>query len=318
MKAAIITSPGAQPRYGDFAEPAAGEGEIVVTVKAAPISPIVRVRAAQADIGDAGVVAGIDGVGTMPDGRRVYFLFPKAPFGALAERTLVPAALTVPVPDGLDDPAAAAVATSGLASWVALTRRAPMVAGQTVLVTGANGAAGRIALDIARHLGAGHTIAVARSAAKLQGLSADTGIALDAPDADRALKAVFDDGVDIVLDFVWGETAGRLIGAATAGRGSPGGEARTRYLVLGTSGGLTVPLSGYGFQSSGIELLGSGIGSVPVRDYLAAAGELLGAAVSTALSPRYDVARLCDIASIWGRSGERRYVLLPDHEVPGR
>lgn len=315
MKAAIITPPGAVPELGEFAEPHAAEGEVVVSVTAAPISPIVRLRAAQAQGGDASIVAGIDGVGTTPDGRRVYFLFPKAPFGALAERTLVPAALTVPVPGRVDDPTAAALATSGLASWVALTRRAPMVAGQTVLVAGANGAAGRIALEIARHLGAGRTIAVTRSAAKLERLSADTGIALDGPDADRDLKTVFDAGVDIVLDFVWGETAGRLISAATTGRGSPNGEHRMRYLVLGTSGGATVPLSGYGLQSSGLELLGSGIGSVQVRDYLAAAGDLLGAAATGALSPRYEVARLSDIVSIWGQSADRRFVVRPDDKA---
>ena len=246
MKAAIITSPEAGPRYGDFKDPEAAGGEAVLSVTAAPISPIVRARASMKPAsGDGnGFVAGVDGVGRDASGRRVYFLFPKAPFGALAERTLVQAAMTVPLPDGLSDTRAAAVATAGLASWVALIRRVPIGAGQTVLVTGANGAAGRLALDVARHLGAGRTIAVVRAADKLEGLSADTGIALDAPNADTTLKAAFDAGVDIVLDFVWGPVAQRLLTAAMAGRGSPAGGPSRTYLVLGTLGGATVPLSG--------------------------------------------------------------------------
>ncbi|WP_420963782.1 zinc-binding alcohol dehydrogenase family protein [Brucella sp. IR073] len=259
-----------------------------------------------------GFVAGVDGVGKDASGRRVYFLFPKAPFGALAERTLVPATMTVPLPDGLSDTRAAAVATAGLASWVALTRRVPIRAGQTVLVTGANGAAGRLALNVARHLGAGRTIAVVRSADKLEGLAADTGIALDAPDADTVLKATFDARVDIVLDFVWGSVAERVLTAAMAGRGSPTGEPRRIYMVLGTLGGATVPLSGYGLQSSGLDILGSGIGSVPVRDYLASAGELMAAAQEAGWAPPCEVMPLADIASVWKRSSDVRYIMRPD------
>ena len=314
MKAAIITSPEAVPRYADFREPEAGDGEAVISVTAAPISPIVRARAAMKPVSDDGYgfVAGVDGVGRDASGRRVYFLFPKAPFGALAERTLVPAAMTVPVPDGLSDTRAAAVATAGLASWVALTRRVPIRAGQTVLVTGANGAAGSMALKIAHHLGAGRTIAVVRSADKLDGLAADTGIALDARDADTALKAAFDAGVDIVLDFVWGAVAERVLAAATAGRGSPAGEPGCTYMVLGTLGGATVPLSGYGLQSSGLDILGSGIGSVPVRDYLAGAGELMAEAQKAGWTLPFKVVPLADIASVWRRSGEVRYIVHPE------
>lgn len=314
MKAAIITSSEAGPRYGDFRDPEAGDGEAIISVTAAPISPIVRARAAMKPAsGDAnGFVAGIDGVGKDASGRRVYFLFPKPPFGALAERTLVPAAMTVPIPGGLSDTSAAAIITAGLASWVALTRRAPIGAGQTVLVTGANGAAGRLALEVARHLGAGRTIAVTRSADKLDGLPADTGIALDAPDADSVLKAAFDAGVDIVLDFVWGPVAERVLTAAMTGRGSPAGEPRCTYLVMGTLGGATVPLSGYGLQSSGLDILGSGIGSASVRHYLTSADELMAAAQQAGWTPPCEVVPLTDIASVWERSSDVRYIIRPD------
>lgn len=312
MKAAIITRTGSAPVYGDTAEPEAKEGEIVINVTAAPISPVVRLRAsAPVSPEGTGLAIGVDGVGTNTFGERVYFLFPKQPFGSLAERTLVPASMTVPVPDGLSDTAAAAMATAGLASWVALTRRVPIEPGQTVLVTGANGAAGHLALQIARHHGAGRTIAVVRTATGLEGLPADQGIALDAADADDVLKDAFREGVDIVLDFAWGGVAERIFAAATTGRGAPTGEPRLRYAVIGTIAGQTVPLAGYGLQSSGIEIVGSGIGSVPGRDYLAACAELLNAAQAAGFSVPHEVRPLSEIGDIWDLAATHRYVIRP-------
>jgi threonine dehydrogenase-like Zn-dependent dehydrogenase len=174
-----------------------------------------------------------------------------------------------------------------------------------------------MALNVARHLGAGRTVAVVRAGDRVEGVAADTVIALDAADADDRLKGVFDGGVDIVLDFVWGSVADRLLAAATAGRGSPAGEPRRRYVVLGVRAGATVPLSGYGLQSSGLEILGSGIGSVPASDYLAAAGELLNAARQARFAPRYVLRPLSDIESVWERSGDVRYVIQPARDAEG-
>ncbi|WP_115717756.1 quinone oxidoreductase family protein [Gallaecimonas mangrovi] len=313
MKAARITATGTAPVYGDAAEPTAGEGEAVITVTAAPISPIVRLRAAAPVPAESGVLfVGLDGVGTNGNGQRVYFLFPKPPFGALAEKTLVPAAMTVPVPDGLGDAEAAAIATAGMSSWAALTRRVPIKAGQTVLVTAANGAAGRLALQVARHLGAGRVIAVTRSTSALAGLSADQGIALEAEGADAALQEAFRAGVDIVLDYAWGAVAERIIAAVSTARGAPMGEPRLRYAIIGASAGQTAPLAAYAFQSSKIELIGSGIGSVAVRDYLAACAELLGAAEEAGFEAPHEIHALSEIGEIWEQAAQRRIILRPD------
>jgi NADPH:quinone reductase-like Zn-dependent oxidoreductase len=236
MQAAVVNSFGVPPSFQDFREPEAGDGEAVVTVHAAALSPIVKALASgrhYASGASAGFVPGVDGVGTDGTGRRVYFLFPKAPFGSMAEKSLVASQMTVPVPDNLSSECAVAVATAGLASWIALSRRARLQSGETVLVIGATGSAGSMALQTARYFGASKVIAVGRDEAKLMRLDADVKIALK-DDADNALRAQFDQGVDVVLDFVWGEPAVRVLRAATKDRGSRTGEPRLRYVQLGT------------------------------------------------------------------------------------
>ncbi|MEY4544367.1 MAG: hypothetical protein RL685_562, partial [Pseudomonadota bacterium] len=276
MKAAIVSMLGRPPSYGDFPEPEPGEGEAVITVHAAPLSPIVK-RLVEGrhytSEGSAGFVPGVDGVGTDPAGRRVYFLFPRAPFGAMAERALALASNLAPVPQELSSEQAAAIANAGLASWIALSRRAPLQRGDTVLVNGATGAAGGLAIQTARHFGAGKVIAVGRDRAKLERLEADVRIALADPDAERSLRQQFEQGIQVVLDFLWGEPAVRVLRAATTGRGSRLGEPRLRYVQLGTVAGDELPLRGDSLRSSGLELIGSGIGSVALQELVAGAGE---------------------------------------------
>jgi NADPH:quinone reductase-like Zn-dependent oxidoreductase len=225
----------------------------------------------------AGFAPGVDGVGRDGEGRRVYFLFPRSPFGSLAERSVVQHAMTVPVPDALASDEAVALVTGGLASWVALTRRARIQPGESVLVLGAAGASGSMALQTVRHLGASRVVAVGRNHAKLDRLDADARIALG-DDADAQLRSEFDRGIDTVLDFVWGEPAGQVLRAATKDRGSRLGEPRLRYVQIGTIAGDKIALRGDMLRSTGLEMSGSGIGSVAVADLLGGAGELLAAA----------------------------------------
>ncbi len=314
MKAAVVNSFGVAPEFGEFREPAAGDGETVVTVNAAPLSPIVKGLAAgrhYTSAATAGFVPGVDGVGTDPAGRRVYFLFPKAPFGSMGERSLVASDMLVPVPDQISDELAAAISTAGLASWVALTRRAKLQKGETVLVTGATGAAGRMGLQVARHLGAGKVIAVARDAAKLANINADVKIASN-DGADQALREAFDRGVDIVLDFVWGEPASRILKAATSNRGARTGEPRLRYVQLGTVAGDEIPIRGDMLRSSGLELIGSGIGSVSVKELLTGAGELLTAATVAGFTPPFESVPVSKVTEAWGGDPDVRYIIQPN------
>jgi NADPH:quinone reductase-like Zn-dependent oxidoreductase len=313
MKAAIVTEYGKAPTYGEFREPVAADGETLVRVHAAPLSPIVKALASgthYTSSAEAGFVPGVDGVGTDPNGRRVYFLFPKAPFGSMGELALVANEMIVPLPDNVSDVQAAAVATGGLASWVALTRRAPIQPGSTVLVNGATGAAGNMAVQIARHFGAHRIIAVGRSRERLSRLKAEARISLD-DDADAALRAEFDRGVDVVLDFVWGEPATRVIAAATKNRGSRTGEPRVRYVQLGTMAGNEISIRGDAFRSSGLELMGSGIGSVSIKELLTGARELLTTISTAGFDAPVTTLPLTAVTEAWTRPSDVRYIISP-------
>ena len=138
---------------------------------AAAISHVVKSRASGAHYSASGqfpFVVGIDGVGRLDDGRRVYFVLPRAPYGSMAEQTVAPSAQCLALPDDLDDVTAAAIANPGMSSWAAYKERAKLKAGETVLVNGATGTAGRLAVQIAKHLGAKKVIATARNADALE------------------------------------------------------------------------------------------------------------------------------------------------------
>ena len=313
MKAAVVEQFGVPPSYVDFREPEAAEGETVITVQAAPLSPIVKRLAAgthYASNQQAGFVPGVDGIGVDNNGHRVYFLFPKAPFGSMAERSLVSKGMTVPIPESLGAVEAAALATGGLASWIALTRRATIQKGQTVLVNGATGSAGSMAVQIARHTGASKVIAVGRNREKLESLPADVKIAFG-EGAEEALAAEFKTGVNIVLDFLWGEPALLLLKAATQGRGSRAGEPRLQFVQLGTIAGEEIPLRGDMFRSSGLELLGSGIGSVSIQDLLAGTGEMLAVAPAAGFRAPGVGMPLANVQDAWKGSPDIRYILVP-------
>src|SRR5271163_4041486 len=213
MKAAIVRGAGQTPVYREFSEPAPTEGESRIAVSAAAISHVVKSRASGAHYSSSGefpFVVGIDGVGRLDDGSRVYFIAPRAPHGSMAEKTVAPSARCLALPDGLDDVTAAAIANPGMSSWAAYTERARLKAGETVLVNGASGTAGRLAVQIARHLGAKKVIATGRDAAALRSLAAlgaDLTIALveSESDLEERFKEQFAQGVDVVIDYLWGK-----------------------------------------------------------------------------------------------------------------
>jgi len=315
MHAAVVSSFDEPPSYGVFPEPVAGDGEVVIHVLAAPLSPLVKSLAAgrhYSVAAEAHFVPGIDGVGIDPDGKRIYFLFPKSPFGSMAGQALVSASSVVPVPEGVGDARAAAVVTAGLSSWVALTLRAGFKRGESVLINGATGSAGGLAVQIAAWLGAGRIIATGRDRKKLEQLpSGVEKIVLD-DTADDALKQAFSGRVDVVLDYLWGEPAGRLIAQATANRGSRQGEPRLRYIQLGSAASEIISLSAASLRSSGLEIVGSGIGSLSVQALVTGAGELLNAIPQGGFDTPVRNCALSDVNRIWNEdTGQERLVLIP-------
>lgn len=132
-------------------------------------------------------------------------------------------------------------------------------------------------------------------------------------EGDAALRAEFDQGVDIVLDFIWGEPASRILKAAATGRGSPMGEPRLRYVQLGALAGTEIPLRADMLRSSGLELMGSGIGSVAIKELLAGGNELLGAASAAGFTPPFASVPLDKVTEAWTGDPDVRYIIQPNN-----
>jgi NADPH:quinone reductase-like Zn-dependent oxidoreductase len=314
MKAAIVERAGSRPVYGDFREPIASSGESRIAVKAAALSPVVKARASGAHYSAPGAfpfVVGIDGVGRLDDGRRVYFILPRAPFGSMAEWAVVPLSQCVVLPDGVDDLTAAAIANPGLSSWAALKDRARLKSDETVLINGATGTSGRLAVQIAKYLGAKKVIATGRNAASLQTLRAlgvDETIQLveDTDALDAAFKASFAGGVDIVLDYLWGRSAERLLIAGTKAYrdGIP-----IRFVQVGNSSGANITLPASALRSAPLEMMGTGIGSLPQTRIVGSIEELLQAAAKTRFAIDTRIVPLTDVEQAWrGESCDPRVV----------
>jgi len=231
----------------------------------------------------------------------------------MAELTAVQNSLCVALPDDLDDVTAAGAANPGMSSWAALKERARFVAGETVLINGATGVSGRLAIQIAKHLGAGAVIATGRNEASIEelpSLGADATIALDqTPErlTEAFRKEIRDRGVNVILDYLWGSSAERLI-AAIGGHGSGDGEPRIRYVQIGSMAGPTITLPGSALRSSGLELLGSGLGSVSNEALVRSIGELMKAIVPGKLTIRTEPVPLTQVGSAWNGTTTDRVV----------
>lgn len=315
MKAAVVTRKGEAPVYASFDEPAPLAAHTLVNVSASALSHVTRSRASGTHYSSLGAfpfVAGVDGVGRRADGSPIYFFAPAAPFGGLAERTLVPDAHCVALPESLAPHLAAALAIPGMSSWAALKERARFIAGETVLINGATGASGSLAVQIAKHLGAAKVIATGRhqpTLAALQALGADSVISLEQD--ERALSDAFEPhfraGVDVVLDYLWGASArALLIGAAQA---LPDAHP-LRFVQIGSIGGSALELPGAVLRASAITLMGSGIGSVPLLRLLQTVKEVLHAAIPARLQIATRTAPLADIASQWAHAEGRERTVL--------
>jgi NADPH:quinone reductase-like Zn-dependent oxidoreductase len=312
MKAAVVESFENPPRYSTFVEPKPGEGETLVKVRAAALSNLVKGQASGKHYSSGSqmpFVPGFDGVGTLPDGRRVYFFGPRAPFGAMAEWSVAAASRTILLPDAVDDVTAAALGNPGLASWGALLGRARLQPGESVLVNGGTGVAGQQAIQVAKYLGAKKLIATGRDEAalgRLRELGADETISLRQSETGlveafrRALA-----GVDVVLDYLWGQSAECLL-AAAKGRGSPAGEPRIRYVQIGSMGGEAISLKAELLRSSGVELMGSGLGSLSGTAIVEALGRMFEAAALSAPKIEIEGVPLSDVEAAWGRTESGR------------
>jgi len=311
MKAAVVYELGKAPRYEDFAEPLAGGDEVLIHVRAAGLHPIVKALASgshYAGKGEVEVVPGVDGVGRLDDGSRVYFGFARKPWGTMCERTVAPRARCLPLPDGIDDVQAAAIANPGMSAWLSLKDRAGLVKGETVLILGATGVAGQMAIQAARHLGAKRIVATGRNLAALASEDLDAVISLvEAEDAIREAFAVeARKGIDVVIDYLWGRPTELLLEALAKGFDPNAGKS-TRLVEVGQSAGKTISLPGATLRSIDLKLMGSGFGAVPLERILDAIPTFFSLAAAGSLKVVTEPVPLSEVEGAWNRqeSGKR-------------
>jgi NADPH:quinone reductase-like Zn-dependent oxidoreductase len=307
--AAVLHEYNEAPRYGEFEDPAAGDGEVVVDVAAAALHHLDLFKASGSFYLEQPLpsVVGSDGVG-LADGRRVYF-DAVVPFGSMAERALAAAGELIDVPDGLDDPTAAALGNTGLAGWLALSWRADLQPGETVAVLGATGQVGSVAVQAAKRLGAGRVVAVARGSDRLDALrdrGADAVVALEGDDLAGRIQAAAGGPVDVIIDSLWGEPAAAAMQAAAR---------FGRHVQVGQLAGAALDLAAPVIRSRSLDVRGF-MGAHPPLEVRAQAYAELGALVARGeIVIDVEPVPLADVAGAWERqrSGDAgaKLVLIP-------
>jgi NADPH2:quinone reductase len=229
----------------------------------------------------------------------------------MAERAAAPRKMCIPVPEKLDDVDAAAIANPGMSAWLSLKERAALAPRETVLVMGATGVAGQLAIQSARLLGAKRVIAAGRNVDALAGADVDAVIALGQPeDAIRdALGAEAASGIDVVIDYLWGRPTELLL-EALARRFKAQATQRTRLVEVGASAGRTITLPAEVLRSIDLTLLGSGFGSVALEGILATIPTLFEMAAAGTLKVAVDPLPLTEVESVWNRVEKGRRIVF--------
>lgn len=308
MHAAVVTAFERPPRYTEWPEPApAPDGHAVVEVVAAALHPRVRSQADGSHYTSSGelpLIPGIDAVVRDAEGGLHYALLDDTAAGTLAERTVIDVRRSIPLPAGTDAVAVAAAMNPVMSSWVALKRRVAFAPGSRVLVLGATGSAGGMALHVAQQFGAAEVIAAARPGDRLDALldhGADRVLALD----DLALAAE----VDVVLDYVWGAPSERGIVdivTARADRSRP-----LTWIEIGSVAGPDLRLPSAALRAARLDLVGSGVGSVSGAEFRAELPQIAAAVSAGEFEIDTQTVPLADVEAAWASETRRRLVFTP-------
>ncbi len=323
MKAAVLHEFGAIPVYEDFAEPVEVDGDVVVQVKAVALENFDKMTAQGIHYASKRMypqfpaIVGHSGVGTLAGGKLVAFGGVRAPYGAMAEVAVIPreyGGYVSPVPEGVDAGLAAALPASALTSYLPLKWGAKLEPGETVLIQGATGVSGRLAVCIARLLGAGRVVATGRDESGLKAvkeMGATSLIDLKRPDSEisEAYAREAGDGYDIILDFLWGRPTELLFRTITP---SEVGFAkrRTRYVQIGQAAGASITFLAEALRTSGLEL--AGVGKVPPGVLPQSLEQVWRWVLEGKLSMDVEKVELSSVAEAWQRKTRgKRIVIVP-------
>jgi NADPH:quinone reductase-like Zn-dependent oxidoreductase len=316
MRAAVVTAFDRPPGYGEFPThtPRTAD-EIVVDVVASGLHRRVRSQADGSHYTSSGelpLVPGIDGVGRAPDGTLRYFVLPDTTMGAMAEQTVIDQRRSVVLPDGADPILVAAAMNPVMSSWIALRQRINFEPGQTVLVLGATGSSGRMAVQVAKRLGASHVIGAGRDAQRLSALTdlgADATIQLDSAAAVENLAQAARD-VDVVVDYLWGPITADVMAGIARNRSDPGKP--LSWIEIGSVAGASAEIPSATLRAVRLQIVGSGQGSVPTRDILAELPALATDITSGDFQLDARAVPLAEVEAAWSDiDTEERIVITP-------
>lgn len=323
MKAAVVYKKGELPKYAEFQDPiATNENEVLISVKAVAITNLDKGIASgehysSENENQNGTVIGSDGIGLLENGTKVYA---RGISGTIAEKALVEKSKIVALPDGIDDAIAASMPNAVAGSAMALRFRAGIKPGETVLINGATGFTGQMAIQIAKHYGAKKIIVTGRNEKTLESLlalGADEIVSLKQNDENfvSQLKAIHQNTpIDIVLDYLWGHSA-ELIFSVLKGNGNF--TPKTRYVSVGSMSGDTIQLSAQILRSVDLQLSGSGLGSWTKDEVKLLFSEILPEmfllASQNKLKVNIEKVNLVDIEKMWNADvsdGKRLVVIV--------
>ncbi len=321
MRAAIVSRYEAPPAVAERPDPAAGGGKALLELRAAALNPVdVAISAGTFPAGSPPVpyVPGVEGVGTvveserLPAGTRVYATgggLGVAYDGTFAERFAAPEEVLIEVPEGVVDAVAAALGVAGMAGWLPLTWLAPVRPGESVLVLGASGAVGSVAVQAAKLLGAGRVVGVGRDRRRLaraEAYGADATVSLQEGDLAPRLTAAFDGAPPtLIFDALWGPAIEAALAVAAPG---------ARIVQLGQSAGPAATLLSGHVRGKQLQILGYSNFAVP-RDELARGyRDLLGHAAAGRIALEHQAVPLERIGEAWTRQAggtDVKLVLVP-------
>lgn len=317
MHAAVVTTFDMPPVFCEFRTPTTqSPDELLIDVVASGLHPRVRSQADGSHYtssGDLPLVPGIDGVGRTPEGDLYYFVLPDTTMGAMAERTIIDRRRSVALPKDTDAVQVAAAMNPLMSSWIALRQRTSFEAGQSVLILGATGSSGQMAVQVARLLGATQVIAAGRDAerlATLAGFGADAVVQLGDAAAARNELAEKARDVDVVIDYLWGPPTVDAMEAIVRNRSDPGKP--LTWIEIGSVAGAAAEIPSAALRAARLQIVGSGQGSVPTRDILAELPTLATEITSGTFRIDARGVALADVEAAWNDTrSAQRIVITP-------
>lgn len=316
MKAAIVKNKGILPVVEKIDAPIhSTEDELILTVKASALTKVSK----SSSLGNHysshdsfPKVAGMEGVGEDTNGNRFYFIGSQGSYGALAEQTLVNKKRTVKIPEKLDTITAAAIANPGMSSYTALVYRAKITSNDVVLINGATGTAGMLAVKMAYALGAKKVIAIGRNKDALKHSGADEFLSSSDYGDNEQTQYLVDLGkiitdVTIVLDYLWGDTAQQIMQAIYQFGNR---QFEIRYIQIGTLASQEITIPGALLRSTKLTLMGSGLGSVGSKELLSSAERVFELAVTNNWHIPTITFKLEDIKKAWEVPSHPRPVII--------